>query len=64
MTSPTRIAISTPDPLLAAVELRYPVDLVVLQKAIIYRESLIDQLRREIEILQRAMARLPNQPET
>lgn len=60
MTVPTRVAISTPDPVLAAIEVRHPIDLDVIATAINYREALLDQLTREIQILKVARARILN----
>lgn len=62
MNVPTRIALSTPDPMVAALEIGCPIDAAVLKSAIDYRTSLIDQLQREIEILQATRARMLNEP--
>ncbi len=61
MISPARVARSAPDPLIAALELRYPVDAAVLKTAIDYREALVDQLIGEIDVLKVTRARLLNE---
>lgn len=61
MTFPSIIRARELDPLFVALALFYPVNHDVLYRAIVYRESVIDGLREEIEVLQRAMARLPGQ---
>jgi len=46
------------DPILVAFSLHYPINPDVLERAIVYREALIDDIREEIAILQHTIARL------
>ena len=62
MTPPAEVAYTTPDPLVAALELRHPLDAAVLDAAIKYREALTDQLVREIDVLIVTKARILNAP--
>ena len=64
MIAPARVAIDTPDPLIATLELRHPIDAAVLKAAINYREALVDQLMGEIEVLKVTRARLLNEQPT
>ena len=50
------------DPLIATLELARPVDAAVLNAAITYRESLVDQLVQEITTLRVVRARILNAP--
>ena len=61
MTSPLVSAVSGMDPIVAALEIREPVDAAVLDLAIKYRNAQIDQLINEANILQVARARLLNE---
>jgi len=61
MISFARAVIDTPDPLIATLELRHPIDAAVLKAAIDYREALVDQLTREIDVLKVTRCRLLNQ---
>jgi len=50
------------DPLIAVLELNRPVSADVLRAAIVYREAQLDIHRRDIEVLQKALARLLGLP--
>lgn len=62
MPIPPDVLYGTPDPIVGAIQLGYPIGADVITRAIRYRESVIDQVRDEIVILQRAQARLGQAP--
>jgi hypothetical protein len=51
------------EPLIACLALDRPISADVLRQAINYRETLIDIKRLEVEVLQKALARLIGKPE-
>ena len=51
------------EPLIACLALNRPISADVLRQAINYRETQIDIKRLEVEVLQRALARLIGKPE-
>jgi hypothetical protein len=51
------------EPLIACLELNRPISADVLRQAINYRETIIDIKRLEVEVLQKALARLIGAPE-
>ena len=63
MVQPARVVLATPDPIIAAFELHHAIDPDVLRLAIEYRESLIEQLFHEVEIIERTRQRLQGQRE-
>lgn len=50
------------DPLIVALDGRWPLDAAVLCAAIKYREALVDQLVQEIDVLKVTRARILNAP--
>jgi len=63
MVMPAYAAPSVEDPLIAVLDLNRPISADVLRAAIAYREAKLDILRWDIEVLQKALARLLGLPQ-